>query len=138
MRVFEQVEQPFLMIVQGDVAISEQVLVFLDKLVCILDDVCQDRFRVDRRDADIHEIHHVFVYIRDVDVSQLDQGIQVKRVVTVLFFVKLDHHLFHKSQINKLHDLWIDVGADVFDSDLVGGLQFCQVHLFYRFIKGRL
>jgi hypothetical protein len=134
-RVSKETEQPFLMIVEGNVAILENVFVLLDELVGISNNVRQDRFGIHRGYANINKVQHMFVDIFHCYVAQLDERVQVKGVVTVFFHVKKRQHFFDEAEEDELDDVLVDVGADVFDADRVCGFQLFDVDIFDRLVK---
>jgi len=105
-RVSKETEQPFLMIVEGNVAILENVFVLLDELVGISNNVRQDRFGIHRGYANINKVQHMFVDIFHCYVAQLDERVQVKGVVTVFFHVKKRQHFFDEAEEDELDDVW--------------------------------
>ena len=123
------------MVIQGDVAVLENVLVLLDKLVRVADNVWQHRLCIHGGYTNINKVQDMFVDIFHADVSQLDEGVQVERVVTVFFHVELREHFFQEPQENELDDVGVDIGADVFDADRVGGFQLFHVDVFDRFVE---
>lgn len=134
-RVSKEAEQPFLVIVESDVAILENVFVLFDKFVGIANNVRQDRFGVHRGYANINKVQHVFVDIFHANIAHLDKGVQVKRIVTVFFHEKERQHFFDEAEENEFDDVLVDIGAHVFDTDCVGGFQLFQIHVLDRFVE---
>ena len=123
------------MVVQGDVAILENILVLFDKLVGVADNIREHGLGVHGGDTNINKVQYVFVDIFNADVAQLDESVQIECIITVFFHVKERQHFFDESEEDELDDVLVDIGAHVFDADCVGGFQLFQIHVLDRFVE---
>ena len=120
------------MVVQGDVAVFIEVGVVFDEVAGVVNYVGEPRFARNECHRFVDKVHNECVFVRNVDVAELDQSVQIVGVV-VFAGGEQAEHLFHKSDVcvfDHFVAVELDVAVHVFEADLVGGFDASDVDFF--------